>query len=109
MLNRYLAKVALTSLALATLLAATPPPRPSCPPAPHSLYSPRALHRMRMMLLLRLDEARRKRLAAVEAAIAGRTSIAEVLALPDDSAILAQGRSDPRLKHLRPSGTSICW
>ena len=94
MLSLYLAQVLVTSLHLG-----------ACPP--QSLYSARALHRVRTQLQLRILQERRARLAAARAAILHHISIDAILALPDDARVL-QGSEASRLKHLRPSGTSIC-
>jgi hypothetical protein len=112
MLDRYLARVALTSLVLtATLAGASPPPKPvpTCPASLRTRYSARALRRIRILLQLRLLEAHRDRLIAAQAAIEHQVSIDRILAEPDDAAVLAQGSNDARLKHLRLDGTSICW
>ncbi|HTU69282.1 MAG TPA: hypothetical protein VMF11_03085 [Candidatus Baltobacteraceae bacterium] len=111
MLNRYLVRVVLTSLALAASLAAAAP-APTFTPGACSgvrtqLYSARALRRLRTLLQLRLLEARRRRLAAVQAAIEHRATIDQLLALPDDAAVV-EGSDDPRLKHLRIASTSKC-
>jgi hypothetical protein len=109
MLDRYLARVALTSLALcAALTAASPPPQllPSCPPALRERYSPRALRRIRSLLQLRILEARRARLALAQAAMTHQVTIDQLLAAPDDAAVLMQGSGDMHLKHFHLDGTT---
>jgi hypothetical protein len=110
MLDRYLVRVALTSLALcAALAAASPPPPqslPSCPPALRERYSPRALRRIRALLQLRILEARRARLALAHAAIAHQVTIDALLAAPDDAAVLMQGSGDIQLKHFHLDGAT---
>ena len=101
MLDRYLARVALTSLALSMTIAAAPPS--ACP------YAPRVLRHIRAALTLRILEARRARLAAAAGAIQHRITIDQLLALPDDAAVLAQGAKDSRLKHFHARGASTCW
>jgi hypothetical protein len=112
MLNRYLARVVLTSLTLtATLATASPTPMapPSCPPALRDRYSPRALRRLRALLQLRILEARRERLALVQGAIVHQESIDRILSAPDDATVLLQESGDARLKHFRLDGASKCW
>jgi hypothetical protein len=97
MLFPYLAQVVLTSF------LASP-----CPASQDGLYAPRALRRVRAELAMQLREARRARLAAARQAIFGHISVDELLALPDDAAIVAQGPHDAHLKHLSQSGATIC-
>jgi hypothetical protein len=108
---RYLARVLLTSLTFGIALGAapTPAPLPSCPPAHPSPYAPRVLRQIRATLQLRLLEARRARLALAEGAIVHHITIDQLLALPDDAAVLAQGSIDARLKHFHARGASTCW
>jgi hypothetical protein len=104
MSDRYRARVALTSLALILALAGgTPTPRlqGSCPPDLRQWYAPRVLRRMRTTLQLRILEARRRRLALARDAILRQATIDQLLAQPEDAAIL-------NLKHLRSAGTSNC-
>ncbi|HUA08635.1 MAG TPA: hypothetical protein VMA98_05120 [Candidatus Acidoferrales bacterium] len=101
MLDRYLVRVVLTSLALSATIAASPPP--ACP------YAPRVVRKIRAALMLRVLEARRARLAVAKEAILGTITIDQLLALPDDASVLAQGTNDARLKHFHARGTSKCW
>ncbi|HTX56309.1 MAG TPA: hypothetical protein VMD47_04320 [Candidatus Acidoferrales bacterium] len=108
---RYLAGVALTSLALTAATIAAPPPGAAaraCLPAHGTPYSARALRRFRAILQLRVLEARRARLALVQGAIEHRLTVDQLLALPDDAAILAQGSNERGLKHLL-SGATSTW
>jgi hypothetical protein len=112
MLNRYLARVALTSLVLFSALAAgSPPPTalPLCSPALRDRYSPRALRRLHALLLLRILEARRERLALAQSAIAQQVPIDRILSAPDDAAVLLQESGDSHLKHFRLDAASKCW
>jgi hypothetical protein len=111
MLNRYLARVLVTSLTFGIVLGAAPPPAasPSCPPSHASPYSPRALRHIRAMLLLHVLEARRARLALAAGAVLHRTTIEQLLALPDDAEVLRQGPTDAQLKHFHAPGASTCW
>jgi hypothetical protein len=111
MLVRYLTRALLTSLTFSIALGAapTPAPLPSCLPTHPSPYSPRVLRHIRATLQLRLLEARRARLALAEGAIAHRITIDQLLALPDDAAVLAQGSTDAQLKHFHALGASTCW
>jgi hypothetical protein len=110
MLNRYLARVLVTSLTFGiTLGAAAPAPLPSCPPAHASPYSPRVLRHIRAMLQLRVLEARRARLALAEGAIEHQLSIDQLLALPDDATVIRQGPIEGQLKHFHARVASMCW
>ena len=112
MLNRYLAGVALTSLTLwAALTAASPAPQPlpSCPPALRDRYSPRALRRIRSLLQLRILQARRDRLALAQGAVTHQVTIEQILAAPDDAAVLMQESGDMRLKHFHVDGARMSW
>lgn len=111
MLNRYLARVLVTSLTFSIVFGAAAPPTayPTCPPMHASPYSPRALRHIRAMLQLRLLEARRARLALAEGAVTHQITIDQLLALPDDAEVLAQGPNDAQLKHFHAGGASTCW
>jgi hypothetical protein len=110
MFVRYLAKVALTSLALASLLGAGPAPVPSCPPGgPAELYSPRALRRLRTLLQLQALEARRDRLALVEAVIRHRMSVDDYLSETQAWYERHQGAPALTLKQNRRMRTINCW
>ncbi len=112
MLDRYLVRVALTSLVLfGDLAVASVPPTalPSCPPVLRDRYSPRALRRLRVLLQLRILEARRDRLALAQSAIAHQVSIDRILSAPDDAAVLLQESGDAHLKHFHLDGASKCW
>lgn len=111
MLDRYLARVALTSLTLIALAGASPAPKalPSCPPALRERYSPRVLRRIRALLQLRILEARRDRLALAQGAIAHQVTIEQILAAPDDATVLMQESGDMQLKHFHVDGASKCW
>lgn len=108
---RYLAQVLVTSLTFGIVVgsAAPPSPLPSCPPTHASPYAPRVLRHIRATLLLRVLEARRARLAFAEGAVTHRLTIEQLLALPDDAKVLAQGSNDGQLKHFHASGASTCW
>jgi hypothetical protein len=97
-----------TSLAL-TPVAAADPGRTQCGTSLRERYSSRALRRMRTYLQLRLLQARRERIALAAAVLARHGSPDELLRLPDDAAVLAQGNGDPRLKHLSPKDATSCW
>ncbi|MGB6987353.1 MAG: hypothetical protein WBD74_15380 [Candidatus Aquilonibacter sp.] len=111
MLNRYLARVLVTSLTFGIALraGAAPTPTPTCPPMHASPYSPRALRHIRAMLQLRLLEARRARLTLAEGLVTHRITIDQLLALPDDTEVLAKGPNDGQLKHFHVRGASTCW
>ena len=113
MLNRYLARVALTSLPLwaALTAAASPPPKalPLCPSALRERYSPRALRRIRALLQLAILQARRDRLALAQGAIAHQVTIDQILSAPDDATVLVQESGDVHLKHFHMDGASKCW
>ena len=110
MLNRYLARVLVTSLTFGIVLGAASPPAgsPTCPPHA-SPYSARALRHIRATLLLHVFEARRARLALAENAVEHRMTIEQLLALPDDAEVLLQGPKDVQLKHFHALGASRCW
>jgi hypothetical protein len=109
MLNRYLARVLVTSLTFGIALGASPPRAalPSCSPALASPYSPRVLRRIRATLQLRVLEARRARLALAEGAVVHRMTIEQLLAIPDDAEVLLQGLNDAQLKHFHALGASM--
>lgn len=111
MLNRYLARVLVTSLTFGIALGAPPTPDavPTCPPMHAAPYAPRALRHIRATLQLRVLEARRARLALAEAAVVHRMTIDQLLALPDDAEVLLQGPKDAQLKHFHARGASTCW
>lgn len=111
MLNRYLVQVLVTSLTFSIALGAVAAPTasPTCPPVHASPYSPRALRHIRAALQLRLLEARRARLALAEGAVTRQITIDQLLALPDDAEVLAQGPNDVLLKHFHARGASTCW
>jgi hypothetical protein len=109
MLNRYLARVALTSLTLwAVLTAASPAPKalPLCPSALRERYSPRALRRIRALLQLAILQARRDRLALAQGAIAHQVTIEQILSSPDDATVLVQESGNTHLKHFHVDGAS---
>jgi hypothetical protein len=108
---RYLAGVLLTSLTFGIMLGAapTPVPLPSCPSTHPLPYAPRVLRHIRATLQLQVLEARRARLALAEGAIVHRMTIDQLLALPDDAAVLAQGPTAGRLKHFDAHRASTCW
>jgi hypothetical protein len=112
MLNRYLARVLVTSLTLwAALTAASPAPKalPLCAGALRERYSPRALRRIRALLRLGILQARRNRLALAQGAIAHQVTIDQLLSAPDDAAVLVQESGDTHLKHFHVDGASKCW
>jgi len=112
MLDRYLVRVALTSLVLVAGLAAgapPPTPAPSCPPPLRDRYSARALRRLRVLLQLQILEARRDRLALAQSAIAHHVPIDRILSAPDDAAVLLQESGDAHLKHFHLKAASTCW
>ena len=110
MLNRYLARVLVTSLTFGIVLGAAsrPAASPTCPPHA-SPYSARALRHIRATLLLHVLEARRARLALAAGAATHRITIDQLLALPDDAAVLERGSHDAQLKHLAPKESTTCW
>jgi hypothetical protein len=111
MLNRYLARVLVTSLTFGIALGAPPPPAtvPACPSTHAALYAPRALRHIRATLQLRVLEARRARLALAEGAVLHRVTVDQLLALPDDAEVLLQGPNDAQLKHFHARGSSMSW
>jgi hypothetical protein len=54
-------------------------------------------------------EARRARLALAEKALERQLSIDQLLALPDDAAVIRQGPTEGQLKHFHAQGASTCW
>ncbi|HTZ53449.1 MAG TPA: hypothetical protein VMB20_00180 [Candidatus Acidoferrum sp.] len=109
MLNRYLARVLVTSLTFAMLVGVAAPttPSPGCRPAP-LLYSPRVLRHVRAMLQLRVLEARRARLALAQSAIERQLSIDQLLALPDDAEVVRQALTAGQLSRLHGLSASTC-
>jgi hypothetical protein len=105
---RYRTLVLVTSLTLA-LVGATPAPAPRCGADLRLRYSARALRHLRVILQLRLLEARRDRIVAAAAVLAHRGSPDALLRMPDDAAVLAQGSSDVRMKHLSLKDATTCW
>jgi hypothetical protein len=61
------------------------------------------------MLQLRVLEARRARLEFAKSALEHELSIDQLLALPDDAALLQQGPMQGQLKHFHALGASTCW
>jgi hypothetical protein len=112
MLDRYLARVLVTSLTLwVALTAALPAPKalPLCPSALRAQYSPRALRRIRASLQLAILQARRDRLALAQGAIAHQVTIEQILSAPDDATVLEQESGNTRLKHFHASAAGACW
>lgn len=105
---RYRTAVLVTSLALA-LLGAAGPVHMRCGVDLRERYSPRALRHLRTILQLRLLEARRERMVTAYGILARHESPDLLLRMPDDAAVLAQGGSDGRLKHLSLKDATICW
>jgi hypothetical protein len=64
---------------------------------------------MRVLLQLRLLQARRDRIALARSIISHRITIDQALHVPDDATVLAQGNAGPRLKHLSLRGATTCW
>ena len=105
---RYLALVLVTSLCLGSATAG-PPANRHCGEDQRARYSARALRRLRTELQLRLLEERRRRIQLAYQILARHGNPAELLHLPDDAAIFAQGAVDARMKHLPMQDATTCW
>ncbi len=107
-MNRYRALVAVTSLALILALAgASPRPLPSCAPLV-TLYSRKALRRMRTLLQLRLMELRAAQFRLARSAVVHEIPVDALLQAPSSSRELAHEIEASKLKHLPRLGATKC-